>query len=330
MNGVGCRQGTASNAAVKVEVYLDMLSGHLVGPLLEAGRVPERDSALQHQARPAGALRVTDLGYWGLDHLETLTDQAVFGLLRTHPQVHFCERNGLAWDLLALAWRPAKADRPVCSVSADRLLWRRAAATQRERRTPSQRLLALAEWSSFVTNLAPTQLSLEEALVMARRRWQIERRFKRWKNHGQLDTFHTENPWRILGEFYAKLIAMMIQHWRLLPCGWAFPDRSLPKAANPLCQHALSLLMALADPTALVHSITTLQPCLQQSCSINKSRKTLRNFQLLLQFAESPASLDPHGPRYGVPLQLSDFYLLAYIFSKSVSLTSVITRYDSA
>ena len=70
-------------------------------------------------------------------------------------------------------------------------------------------------------------LCVEEALVLARARWQIELLFKLWKQHGQIDEWRTTNPFRVLCELYAKLIAMVIQHWILLVSCWNYPDKSL-------------------------------------------------------------------------------------------------------
>ena len=298
----------ASKAAVKVEVGLDLLQGRLLGPLLEAGRVTDRGSALQEAPLPKGALRVTDLGYWSLDHLEKIAACEVFWLLRINPQVHFTDATGCPWDIadFAKAEQSDQVDMPIKlgarkglparllgqrvpqTVAAERRRKTRAAA-KRMGRTPSQRLLALADWSFFVTNLTPQQLSLEEAFVIARLRWQIELLFKLWKSHGHLDHSVSDKPWRILCEFYAKLLAMIIQHWFFLTCCWAFPDRSLVKAAKTVRQHAFSLLLALQDPLALAALLSNLQQALLHGCRINKSRKTLRSFQLLLHFGESPA-----------------------------------------
>jgi hypothetical protein len=300
--------GTASKSAVKVEVGLALLQGRLVGPLLEAGRVTDRGSALQEAPLPKGALRVTDLGYWSLKQLEQLSMALVFWLLRINPQVHFTDATGRHWDIaeFAQAEQADQVDIPIKlgarkglparllgqrvpkTVAEERRRKTRAAA-KRAGKTPSQRLLALADWSFFVTNLSPEQLSLEEALVIARLRWQIELLFKLWKSHGHLDKSASDKPWRILCEFYAKLLAMIIQHWFFLTCCWAFPDRSLVKAAKTVRQHAFSLLLALHAPLALESMLSNLQQALLHGCRINKSRKTLRSFQLLLQFGEAPA-----------------------------------------
>ena len=88
--------------------------------------------------------------------------------------------------------------------------------------------------------------SVEDALVLARARWQIELLFKLWKQQGQIDEWRSRKPWRILCEVYAKLVALIIQHWLLLVSCWGYPDRSLVKAAQTVRSYAIMLVSALA------------------------------------------------------------------------------------
>jgi hypothetical protein len=76
------------------------------------------------------------------------------------------------------------------------------------------------------------RLTLQEALVLAHARWQIELLFKLWKSQGGIDESRSTHPWRILCELCTKLLAMVIQHWVLLTSCWRSPDRSLVKAAQ--------------------------------------------------------------------------------------------------
>ena len=78
----------------------------------------------------------------------------------------------------------------------------------------SARRLALAAWIMLVTNVPSDRLTVRE--VLGRTRWQIELLFKLWKSHGRVDESRSLKPWRILCEVYAKLLAMVVQHW-LLP-----------------------------------------------------------------------------------------------------------------
>ena len=67
-----------------------------------------------------------------------------------------------------------------------------------------------------MTNASTELLSLSEAMVLLRVRWQIELLFKLFKSHTQVDTWQSQKPWRILCEVYAKLVVVLIQHWLIL------------------------------------------------------------------------------------------------------------------
>ncbi len=84
----------------------------------------------------------------------------------------------------------------------------------------------------LVTNACVAMLSLSEAMVLLRVRWQIELLFKLWKSHGQIDEWQSQKPYRILCEVYAKLIVVLIQHWLILMGTWQIASRSFQKAAN--------------------------------------------------------------------------------------------------
>ena len=72
------------------------------------------------------------------------------------------------------------------------------AAAQKKGRQVSAVRLALAAWTVLVTNVPAARLTLREALVLARVRWQIELLFKLWKSHGRVDESRSTKPWRIL------------------------------------------------------------------------------------------------------------------------------------
>jgi hypothetical protein len=87
--------------------------------------------------------------------------------------------------------------------------------TTRKGQAVSVRRLALADWTLLVTNVPASRLSVEEALVLVRARWQIELLFKLWKDQGLLDESRSQKRWRRLCELYAKLLGLVLQHWLL-------------------------------------------------------------------------------------------------------------------
>jgi hypothetical protein len=154
-------------------------------------------------------------------------------------------------------------------------------------RMVSARRLALAAWTMLVTNVPADRLSVREALVLGRARWQIELLFKLWKSHGRVDESRSLKPWRILCEGYAKLLAMVVQHWLVLVSCWAYPHRRLPKAAQMGQKHAIHLASACRRLPSLVAAITTVRRCLAAGCRMNRRRKPPNPYQLLLDALDS-------------------------------------------
>ena len=142
--------------------------------------------------------------------------------------------------------------------------------------------LALAEWTLVITKVPEDRLSLREALILLRVRWQVELLFKLWKSHAQVDEWRSHNPWRILCEVYAKLIGVVILHWVCLTSFWERPNRSLFKAARAVQKYAVALALALPDREALVSVLTRLRSCLIATCRLNRRKKHPSTYQLLL------------------------------------------------
>ena len=83
-----------------------------------------------------------------------------------------------------------------------------------------------ARWMIVITNVPAALLTLAEAFVLLRCRWQIELLWKLWKMQGKVDEWPTQNEERILCEVYAKLLGLLLQHWVLLLTCWEDPHRS--------------------------------------------------------------------------------------------------------
>ena len=289
--GCGGRVATNTQAGLKVQVRWELTSGALELLEVQAGRGSDRAADGAAPPLPPGALRLVDLGYVCLQRLVEWRAARVAVLCRLplRPAVFDAAgRRRAAADLLA-AQRADTVDVPVTLGAAERvpcrLIARRVPPTlaarrrrqwraeaKREGRTVSKARLALAAWDALITTVPPEQLTAEEALTLSRARWQVEPLFKLWKQHGRLDAWRSANPWRILCEVYAKLLALLIQHWCLLLVCWADPCRSLVKAAAVVRQHATALACARGRATALRAALATLAACSGRAGRLNKRR----------------------------------------------------------
>jgi hypothetical protein len=198
--------------------------------------------------------------------LQALAQQGVFWLSRLQLQTAVYDASGDRRDLLAFLEAPTTdtveqevtlgreqrvparllARRVPQDVAAARRRRLRAAAQKKGRQVSAVRL-ALAAWTVLVTNVPSDRLTLREALILARVWWHIDLLFTLWKSHGRVDESRSTKPWRILCEVYAKLLAMLVQHGVFLVSCWAYPDRSLTKAAQTVQKHALHLNASKRD-----------------------------------------------------------------------------------
>jgi hypothetical protein len=298
--GCGGRVARGTQAALKLTVRLDLGRGRLDGPVVTAGRTQDRSSALQHAPLPAGALRLADLGFWSLDVFRRIAAAGAYWLSRLNLQVAVFAADGCRLDLPRwLARQGPRVDVPVTLGAGGRLPGRLLgvrvppavagerrrklhAAAQREGKTPPAARLALADWTLLVTNAPAELLSAAEALALARARWQIELLFRLWKAHGRIDESRSADPWRVLCEVYAKLIAMVIQHWVLLVGCWLFADRSLTEAARTVRREATCLVGAIRSARRLVAALAAIRRCLTAGCQVDRRRRKPSTFQLLL------------------------------------------------
>jgi len=298
--GSGATPQNPAVAGLKVQVQWDYLSGQLSQLVLQDGAAQDRNAPLQTSVLPPGALRLADLGYFSLPVLSAYSAAGVYWLTRPTVNTLLWTADGqcleqVAWlaqqsaDQIDVPVLLGKDQRLPCRLLARRVPQevadrRRQALHQearRKRQPVSADRLALADWLVLVTNAPAACLSGAEAVVLMACRWQIELLFKLWKSAGQIDASHSQHPWRILTEVYAKLLAMVVQHWLLLVGAWSQYDRSLFKAVQTIQSQALHLAMHLTDLSQLVDAITILAACIAGGCRIHKSRRHPRTFQRL-------------------------------------------------
>ena len=144
-----------------------------------------------------------------------------------------------------------------------------------------ERAWKLAAWTILLTDVSASLLSLQEALILLRERWQMEMLYKLWKQDGRLDEWRTANSWRVLCELYAKLIGLLLQHWLILLFAWQNEQRSLVKLAQVVRDAASSLLEALAGHRSLLSALQGVQRRMHSGCQMNKRRKHPNSAQLL-------------------------------------------------
>ncbi len=302
--GTGADDG---QAALKMQVRLNLLNGALDGPFLQPGRSQDARSEAQTAPVPPGALRLADLGYFSLQTLQQLDSQGVFWLTRVKPGLCYYDADGHGRTLTELLATPGTdtVDQ-VVYVGAEQRLRCRLLATRvpppvAEKRR--QRLLekcrhkgrkyqqadpwTLTEWTVYLTNASMSMLPVADAMVLARCRWQIELLFKLWKSEGRIDQSRSRKPWHVLCEVYAKLLGMVVQHWLLLIGCWKHADRSLTQASRTVRAQALGLVLVLSHAHLVYKTLLLLQRCLQTGCRINKRRRYPSHFQLLLNLKQA-------------------------------------------
>lgn len=304
--GCGAGNTTAGDAAIKVQVRFDLVRGGLDVLDLTPGRASDCASAGQQPALVPGGLRLADLGYFSLAQMAALVAAGGHFLTRLNAQTAVFAATGRRWALVTLLATTCRPDldlaveigvreRLPCRLLARRvppevaaLRQARLRATARdEGRPPSAALLAVVEWAVFVTSLPASQLTLAEALVLARARWQIELLFKLWKSAGLLDAWRTAQTPRILCEVYAKLLGLLLQQWLLVVGCWGAADKSLWQAACGVRSRAPALASALVRSTRrLTEELRLLATILAGTCGMNRRRQRPNTYQLLLAAAD--------------------------------------------
>jgi hypothetical protein len=308
----GCGGSTSANtaAALKCGLQLDLLHGRYSGLDLVEGRAADQRLPIQQASLPPGALRLADLGFFDLAVFAGLSRAGVFWLSKVHtdllisdakhrelPLLRFVQQLGevsqwQGWVVVGKGRRlPARLLlQRVPQEVADQRRRRLRKAARDQGRQPNVVALALAAWTILLTNIPATLLSLDEALVLAKVRWQIELVFKLWKSHGLVDQWRSDKPARILCEVYAKLLAMLLQQWCFIIGCWAYPDRSLVKAAQVVRDHAVELASARCRLERLAEVLETIQLVLKRSARMNPRRKHPNTYQLLLALTTEQAT----------------------------------------
>lgn len=302
----GCGGNTAKSraprteAAIKLTVRWDLLKGLLQGPYVNGGRTHELYSPLREEPMPKGSLWIGDLAYVALWWLGALVQQGLFFLVRYKDGLTICTEQQPV-DVLSLV--PKRVGQMVTHVVTlgkhdqlpvrlfalrvpGKVVKQRQARIKEEarqaQRPVSPRALQLAHWTILVTNVPAGTLSAREAFALMRARWQIELLFKLWKDRFQLDEWNGSSPLRILCEVYAKLLAVVVQHWFLLLSCWDDPHRSLIGATETLRDEVPTLIHGLMAHIPLETAVQLVISSVRGGCSIPKRSTRPSTSRILL------------------------------------------------
>jgi hypothetical protein len=279
------------------------------------------EATLEESPLPKGALFVADSGYLILKRMRELDAQGDFWLTPARANLIITDQRGIRRDLPSFVasrstemidewvWvgadkqlycrllifpdeekaRPAKKDQKtrVKGSRHDVQVGRHKKAKghkgrKRVQTSPQHRRLKGA--LVLLTNAPASRLSAPQARILLRVRWQIELIWKLWKQYGKVDCWRSEKSMRILCEVYAKLIAMILQHWFTIAGCWNDPHRSLVKACHLVQKIAPCILLTMHGPLtqqALFHMICRSM----KRCTMNTRKKKPNTSQRL--FADS-------------------------------------------
>jgi hypothetical protein len=301
--GCGGTTEQTGKAALKFQLRLDLLRGGFEAIQIEEGRQCDQSTTLQTEAIEPGSLHLRDLGYFDLEVLETIAGNGAYFVSRLNDQTSVfdpeAERPLDLVDWLShLAKRTRAIERRVAIGVNHRLLCRLIAIrvppaiAERRRRelrkraqkkgyTPSARKLALCDWNVYVTNAREELLSIEEVVVFARLRWQIELMFKHWKSDGKLARSRSKKPDRLLSEVFAKLLGLILEHWVLLQSCWGEFRISLRRASKAVRRCAMMILATFHDAGAFAGTMEMIRKRLAKAARKEKRRKHPSAFQLV-------------------------------------------------
>jgi Transposase DDE domain len=300
--GCGGKAGSGK-AAVKIQVTWEMRTGRLTKLVVGPGRHSDAKSVAPEDPVAPGSLTIRDLGYFCLKRFRSIGKQGAYWLSRWQQGTAVFDGDGRPLELLEfLRGQPrgnpidvsivlGSADRLPCRLIAlrvpqevaDRRRQKAYEKAQKHGRKPTQEHLDWCDWTVFVTNCPGDLLTWKEVVVLYRTRWQIELMFKLWKSHNHLAAYReTWSAVERMAMFWAKLIAVILQHWLLLTSTWADPRRSHWKAARIIRKWVVTLTEALDNLDRLIRTLGDMAATIGAVARKKLQRKRPSSFQLLL------------------------------------------------
>jgi hypothetical protein len=298
--GCGGSDPQAGQAGWKLLTRWDVTTGRLEIRPPAPARDSERTLAEEFVPLPPKSLRLCDLGFFELERLAEDRRDGVHFVSRVPARLTVQVGDQAAENVTTWLGRQT-ADRIDttavlgtkthlgCRLIAVRLpeeearkrLHRLKKKLRKKGRKLSDGQRVMCQWTVLITDLPAEIFTLEEICVLYRVRWQVELLYKAWKSGGGLGRSRGRRGDRVLCEAYAKLLAMIVQHWGTLLRGGPLCGISLVRAARRVKRLALQIAAALSDPVSLRRVLEKLRARLSRLPRRGRRKKRPSTRQLL-------------------------------------------------
>lgn len=227
--------GSASTAAVKVDLIYEMKEQEITEIAIREGAEPDQSmaGAMNHLMKP-GDLRISDLGYFSVASIMEANAAGSFILSRLLKSCNvylneddsepvnlpkYIKKNFPEASIIDMTVYIGKEERFEVRLVGYRLHPEIASARKREikqkarkkgRNSPSKDYLAWQEFSFLITNVPEEIWPAKVIGTIYRIRWQIELIFKGWKSLLHIHVLRGFRPERIKCLIYGKLIAALL------------------------------------------------------------------------------------------------------------------------
>lgn len=298
----GIGRGTA--AGLKLYLNYNYRAGQIQALEIRAGRSTDQTSRIHIDQAQPGSLSLFDLGFFKQELFAEFTEKKAYFVSRYQNQTALYTETGARFDLFNYLRTSQEAQIDLSlhlgskvktrlrllalrlpeSVAAERKRKAKEKAKKDGRRpTPPRERLDLLDWVLLITNVPAELLSVEQIAVVYRLRWQIELIFKLWKSRAKLKQIGPYRRQRVLCQFYARLIALVLFHFLIAPTYAVHKELSLPKAFDLVKRQVSRLIDAIAGHgPQLAHVLQKIDAGLLRYGRMDKRKKNLSTYQLLL------------------------------------------------
>ena len=315
----GCgNQHNSEASAIKFVVRMEVLSGQISATVIGNGREADTKLGPQLPTPEAGSLVMKDRGFFDVSELKRYDEAGVYFLMRPATVVNMAELTtgticgdnkepglvpGKMQELTAFL-RSQSADtteidrqielgneRFPCRLIAVRCseeLANRRKQKLREtckrkgRGEPSESQLITCEWFVLITNVPEEMLTVQEACVVYRVRWQIELLFKCYKSDAGLAKSRARTGSSRLVELMAKWLACLLEHAILAPTGGPLDKTSWRGRVRRVKKWVTDIARALGHRNQLLDVMTKIQEHLKSLRPKAKRKKNPGTLELLM------------------------------------------------